>query len=138
VIPTIVTQAASREVIELGATDPTRDFLYVGDTVTGIMACGLAAGIEGEVINLGTGVEVSIAELVQRILGLLERDVPLALDDNRLRPAESEVERLVADPGKAKKLLGWEPEIDLDEGLRRTIDWLTGSLSGYKPTIYNV
>jgi dTDP-glucose 4,6-dehydratase len=138
VIPTIVTQAASREVIELGATDPTRDFLYVGDTVTGIMRCGLAEGIEGEVINLGTGVEVSIAELVQRILGLLERDVPLALDDDRLRPAESEVERLVADPGKAKKLLGWEPEIDLDEGLRRTIDWLTGSLSGYKPTIYNV
>jgi dTDP-glucose 4,6-dehydratase len=138
VIPTIVTQALSREVIELGATDPTRDFLYVGDTVTGLMRCATAAGVEGEVINLGTGTEVSIAELAERILRLLGRDVPLALDENRLRPPDSEVERLIADPRKAKELLGWEPEVDLDEGLRRTIDWLTGSLSAYKPKLYNV
>ena len=138
VIPTIVTQALSREVVELGATDPTRDFLYVGDTVTGIMRSGLVDGVEGEVINLGTGVEVSIEELAQRVLRLLGRDVPLALDESRLRPPDSEVERLVADTTKAKQLLGWEPEVDLDDGLRRTIDWLTGSLTGYKPTIYNV
>jgi NAD dependent epimerase/dehydratase len=138
VIPTIVTQALSREVIELGATDPTRDFLFVGDTVTGIMRCGLAQGVDGEVINLGTGVEVSIGDLAGRVLRLLDRELPVALDENRLRPPDSEVERLVADTGKAKGLLGWESEVELDEGLRRTIDWLTGSISAYKPTIYNV
>jgi NAD dependent epimerase/dehydratase len=138
VIPTIVTQALSRETIELGATDTTRDFLYVGDTVAGMKRCGSADGVEGEVINLGTGVEVSIAEVVQRVLMLLQRDVPVSFDDDRLRPPDSEVERLVADVAKAKALLGWAPETDLDEGLQPTIDWLTGSLGEYKPTIYNV
>ncbi len=138
VIPTIITQALAREVIELGATDTTRDFLYVGDTVSGIMRCATSAGVEGEVINLGTGVEVSITEVVQRVLALLDRDVPVDLDENRLRPADSEVERLLADTTKAKELLGWTPDVDLDEGLRRTIDWMTGSLGEYKPSIYNV
>ncbi len=138
VIPTIVTQALSRDTIELGATGTTRDFLYVGDTVSGIMCCGEAEGIEGEVINLGTGLEVSIAEVVQHVLGLVERDVPVTLDEDRVRPGDSEVERLVADITKAKSLLGWEPKTSLDEGLRLTIDWLTGSLGEYKPTIYNV
>lgn len=138
VIPTIITQALSRETIELGATDTTRDFLYVGDTVAGIMRGGSAEGIESEVINLGTGVEVSIAEVVQRVLGLLQRDVPVSFDDDRLRPPDSEVERLVADVAKAKALLGWTPETDLDQGLQRTIDWLTGSLREFKPAIYNV
>jgi NAD dependent epimerase/dehydratase len=138
VIPTIVTQALSRGTIELGATDTTRDFLYVGDTVAGMMRGGSADGIEGEVINLGTGVEVSIAEVVQRVLKLLQREVPVSFDDDRLRPPDSEVERLVADVAKAKTLLGWAPETNLDDGLQLTIDWLTGSLGEYKPTIYNV
>jgi NAD dependent epimerase/dehydratase len=138
VIPTIITQALAREVIELGATDTTRDFLYVGDTVSGIMRCGTAAEVEGEEINLGTGVEVSITEVVQRVLTLLGRDVPVGLDENRLRPPDSEVERLLADTTKAKVLLGWTPEVDLDEGLRRTIDWMAGSLGEYKPSVYNV
>jgi NAD dependent epimerase/dehydratase len=138
VIPTIVSQALSRDVVELGATGTTRDFLYVADTVAGIMACGATPGIEGEVINLGTGVEVPISEVVERVLRLLGREVPVALDEERLRPPDSEVERLVADITKAGTLLSWVPEVDLDEGLRRTIEWLTGSLGAYKPTIYNV
>jgi NAD dependent epimerase/dehydratase len=138
VIPTIITQALSRETIELGATDTTRDFLYVGDTVVGMMRVGSADGIEGEVINLGTGVEVSIAEVVHRVLKLLQLDVPVDIDEDRLRPPDSEVERLVAGIAKAKVLLGWAPETDLDEGLQLTIDWLTGSLGDYKPSIYNV
>ena len=137
-IPTIVTQALSRETIELGATDTTRDFLYVGDTVAGMMRCGSANGVEGEVINLGTGVEVSIVEVVQRVLKLLQRDVPVSFDDDRLRPPDSEVERLVAHVAKAKALLGWAPETDLDEGLQLTIDWLTGSNDEYTTEIYNV
>ena len=138
VIPTIVTQALSRDVIELGATDPTRDFLFVEDTVQGMICCAEADGVEGEVINLGTGEEVAIGELAQRVLSRLGKDLPIVIDEERLRPADSEVERLVAGTAKANKVLGWEPETDLDEGLRRTIEWLTGSLDAYKTSIYNV
>jgi dTDP-glucose 4,6-dehydratase len=138
VIPTIVTQALARDVVELGATDPTRDFLFVEDTVSGMMRCAEAEGVEGEVINLGTGFEISIGELAERVLRQLGKELPVTLDRDRLRPADSEVERLVAGTAKAKGLLGWEPEVDLDEGLRRTIEWLTGSLGAYKASIYNV
>jgi NAD dependent epimerase/dehydratase len=138
VIPTIIAQALSRGVIELGATNTTRDFLYVGDTAAGIMRAGLAEGIEGEVINLGTGVEVTIGEVAERVLRLVDKELDVSLDEQRLRPPDSEVERLIADTTKAKRLLGWEPEIDLDEGLRRTIEWMSGALGSYKPSLYNV
>jgi NAD dependent epimerase/dehydratase len=138
VIPTIVSQALSRDVVELGATSPTRDFLYVEDTAAGIAACADAGGVEGEVINLGTGAEIPIRELAERIIELVGREVTLELDEDRLRPPESEVERLVADNAKARRLLGWEPAVNLDEGLQRTIDWLSGSLDAYKPSLYNV
>jgi dTDP-glucose 4,6-dehydratase len=138
VIPAIVTQALARETVELGATTPTRDFLYVEDTARGIVRCAEAERVEGEVINLGTGTEVSIAEVAERVMRLLGRDVPVKLDENRLRPQDSEVERLVADTSKARELLGWEPSVELDEGLQRTVDWLTRSLDAYKTSIYNV
>jgi NAD dependent epimerase/dehydratase len=138
VIPTIVSQALSREVIELGATAPTRDFLYVEDTVRGLLRCAAADGVVGEVINLGTGTEISIGEIAERVLGVLQRDLPVTLDEKRLRPADSEVERLIAGTAKARMLLEWEPAVDLNEGLRRTIEWLTGSLDAYKPSLYNV
>jgi NAD dependent epimerase/dehydratase len=138
VIPTIVTQALARDAIELGATSTTRDFSYVEDTVAGLLRCAQVDGVEGEVINLGTGTEVPIGEVVERVLRLLGRDVPVTLDEERLRPPESEVERLVAGTAKAQKLLGWEPAVALDEGLRRTVDWLTGSLDAYKASLYNV
>jgi NAD dependent epimerase/dehydratase len=138
VIPTIITQALTRDVVELGATSPTRDFLYVDDTVQGIMRCGEADGVEGEVINLGSGQEVAIGEIAERVLRALGRELPVELDEQRLRPPESEVERLIADTSKAKKLLGWEPAVDFDEGLRLTIDWLTGSLDAYKASLYNI
>ena len=138
VIPTIISQALGGDSIELGSTLQTRDFLYVEDTVAGLMACGLADGVEGEGINLGTGVEISIGELVGRVLQLVGREVPVGLDEQRLRPETSEVERLVADWSKAETLLGWRPLVDLDEGLRRTIEWVRGALDSYKPSIYNV
>jgi len=138
VIPTIATQALARDVVELGATAPTRDFLYVEDTAAGIVTCAEADGVDGEVINLGTGSEITIGELAERILRLAGRDVPVSLDEQRLRPPDSEVERLVADVAKARRLLDWEPRVDLDEGLRRTIEWLSSSLEGYKPSLYNV
>ena len=124
--------------IELGATSPTRDFLYVEDTARGIMRCAEVDTAVGEVINLGTGVEVSVGEIVDRVLQFTKREIPVLAAEDRLRPPESEVERLIADRSKAKALLGWEPAIDLDEGLRRTIQWMEAFLSVYKPEIYNV
>lgn len=138
VIPTIATQALARDVVELGATSPTRDFLYVGDTAAGIVACSEADGVDGEVVNLGTGSEISIGGLAERILHLTGSEVSVSLDEERLRPADSEVERLVADVTKARRLLDWEPRVELDEGLRQTIEWLSRSLEAYKPSLYNV
>ena len=138
VIPTIVTQALTQDAIELGATGPTRDFLYVGDTVGGIMRCAEVEGIEAEVINLGTGVEVSIGGLAERVVKLVGREVPVVFDEQRVRPPDSEVERLVADTSKAKALLAWEPVVDLDAGLKATIEWIDDSLGLYKASTYNV
>jgi NAD dependent epimerase/dehydratase len=138
IIPTIITQALALDAIELGATSPTRDFLYVEDTAAGIARCAEVDDIGGEVFNLGTGSEISIGDLVTRILGLLERDVAVTTADERLRPAGSEVERLVADVTRARDVLGWEPQVTFDDGLRRTIEWIEGALSSFKPSIYNV
>jgi dTDP-glucose 4,6-dehydratase len=138
VIPTVVSQALTRDRIELGSVDTSRDFVYVDDTVTGILACGEAALTEGEVVNLGTGVDVSISDVVERVLRLIGTNAELTLDPKRVRPQGSEVERLVADATKARRLLGWEPSVEFDEGLRRTLEWITGALDSYKPTLYNV
>jgi NAD dependent epimerase/dehydratase len=137
IIPTIVTQALAREQVELGATTPTRDFLFVEDTAAGLARCAEAEGVAGEVFNLGTGVEISIGDLATRILGLLGRQVRIVTAEERLRPEGSEVERLVADVTRARERLDWQPTVSLDEGLRRTVAWIEESLSSFKPEIYN-
>jgi NAD dependent epimerase/dehydratase len=138
VIPTIITQALTRDVVELGSTTPTRDFLFVEDTVRGMMRCAEQPGIEGEVFNVGTGGEISVGDTAALILSLLGKNVPVIDSSDRLRPANSEVERLVADCSKAERLLDWRPRVSFEEGLRRTIDWMTGAIDRYKPEIYNV
>jgi NAD dependent epimerase/dehydratase len=138
VIPTIITQALSKDTIELGTTGTTRDFLYVADTAAGLMRCAEVDAALGEVINLGTGEEHSIADVVKRVAELVDRDVPVEVEEQRLRPAASEVERLLADCTKAKRILEWEPQIAFDDGLRLTIEWMRGALDAYKPALYNV
>jgi len=138
VIPTLITQAMTRETVELGSTHPTRDFLYVGDTVRGMISCAEAEGIEGEVINLGTGVEISVAEVASLIFRLLDRELPVEFSPDRARPKGSEVERLLADARKAERLMGWKPEVPLEDGLRRTIEWFGDAVARYKPSLYNV
>jgi NAD dependent epimerase/dehydratase len=137
VIPTIISQALGRDVIELGATTPSRDFLYVADTVRGLMRCAEQAGVEGEVFNLGSGREITVAELADKIVGLTGGGT-IVDSPARRRPSNSEVERLVADCSKAAGLLGWQPTVDLDAGLRETIDWMRDALASYKPSIYNL
>lgn len=139
VIPTIIAQALSgADHLEVGSLEPTRDFVFVEDTVRGLIACAEAQNVDGEVVNLGSGAEVAIGELVERILKLVGVELPVHISDDRRRPPASEVERLLADPGKAKRLLGWTASTSLDDGLARVVDWMRGSLGVYKPSRYNV
>lgn len=128
VLPTIITQiAAGAERIKLGSLRPTRDFNYVADTVSGFVAVGESSASVGETINVGSGYEIEIGEVAMLIAALMGRRVEIEEDEQRLRPAMSEVERLCADNSKAKRLLGWEPAVGgragLERGLKETIAW---------------
>lgn len=138
VIPTIITQALTQNEIRLGNTKPTRDFTFVTDTVDGFIKAAEKEDIVGETINLGTNSEISIGDLANKITGIIGRDVKLLVDEDRLRPGKSEVERLLVDNSKAKKLLNWEPTVPLGDGLRATISWLRENISLYKPGKYNI
>lgn len=145
VIPTVITQiAAGQRRIKLGSLTPTRDFTYVTDTVAGFIAAADSEHGVGEVINLGTGFEIAIGDLVGLIAEGMGCSVEIETDAQRLRPEASEVDRLLACNDKARRLLGWQPELagrdGLREGLRRTADWFTdpANLALYKHGIYNV
>ena len=138
VIPAIIAQALTADVIKLGSTAPTRDLNYVDDTVEAFLRMASSPAVVGQVTNVGTGQETSIGQLARRILELSQSCADIETDEQRLRPALSEVERLVCDNGKAKALLGWAPKISLEDGLQRTIDWMRRHVDRYKPRRYNV
>ena len=121
----------------IGNDKPTRDFNYVSNTVDALIETSKSDKSVGEVINFGSGVETSIRDLVNKIIPLLGKDVKIFQDKKRFRPDKSEVFRLVADNTKAKKLLGWKPKVDLNEGLSRTIEWISNNLDLYKANLYN-
>lgn len=134
VIPTIITQAVSgAEQIRLGSLHPTRDLLFVEDTVAGFLAVASSDACVGRVVNVGTGTEISIGELAARILALTGRgETPIVTDQERVRPRGSEVERLICDNRLAAQLTGWRPMVSLDEGLTRTIAWVREHLNRYR------
>lgn len=145
VIPTIISQlAAGKRKVSLGALSPTRDFTFVPDTVSGFMAALTADAGVGEVINLGAGFEVSIAETFRIIAEVMEVEAEAVSEAERLRPADSEVERLFSDNSKARRLLGWQPVYSgLDgfaRGLSETAQWFTDptNLSRYRTDRYTV
>lgn len=146
VIPTIITQlAAGAEALRLGALHPTRDFSYVADTVEGFVRAAECDAAIGDVVNVGSGFEIAIGATARLIAELMGRgDVPIVADDQRMRPADSEVERLWADTEKAERLLGHRPRYAGIDGLRRglgeTIEWFTDprNLAGYDPHRYAI
>ncbi len=139
VIPTIISQIlAGKKSIKLGNLDATRDMNYVLNTCEGFCHVGLHERSTGEVINLGSNREISIKDLAQLIAGLMNKELKIEIDDQRIRPDKSEVERLLCDSSKAKELTGWEPRHTLEEGLKETIAWLEDHMEYYKPDIYNV
>lgn len=145
VIPTIIGQlAAGNTTIKLGAISPTRDFNYVKDTVNGFISIMNSDKSTGEVINIGSNYEVSIGETAEMIADIMNVNLTIETDEQRLRPDKSEVERLWADNQKARKLLGWTPDYGGKDGFRRgleeTIEWFTNpvNLSSYKTDVYNI
>lgn len=141
VIPTIITQIASgKKEIKLGDISPTRDFNYVSDTCRGFIElakCDLAIG---ETVNIGSNYEISIKNTLELIKKLMNSDIEFISENQRIRPEKSEVQRLWCDNSKIKKLTGFKPIINIEDGLKKTIDWFVNkeNLKKYKVDIYNV
>jgi NAD dependent epimerase/dehydratase len=138
VIPTIITQALMQPSVRLGDLAPTRDFSYVADTVEGFIRIAECPDAIGQVINIGSGHEISIGGLARTILDLVGRNIDITYDSERVRPEESEVERLCADTSKARNTLGWQPRYTLEDGLIQTIEWMKKNLERYRPYLYAV
>ncbi len=144
VIPTIISQLANKSKVKLGSLSPTRDFSFVQDTANGFLAAAQSDAIVGQTINLGSGFEVSIKETAETIAKLMNTKLELVDDEQRVRPENSEVERLHASIEKAKTLLGWQPELKglagFETGLKKTIEWFLNpkNLSRYKADRYNL
>jgi NAD dependent epimerase/dehydratase len=138
VIPTIITQCLTGQTVRLGSVSPTRDLNFVTNTVDGFMKAAMSPNAIGKTINLGTGREISIGDLANLIGELAGKPFQVETDPNRLRPVNSEVERLLADATLAKQAIGWEPQITLETGLQQTIRWIHDNLERYRPGVYVV
>lgn len=141
VIPTIITQLlAGKTEIKLGALHPTRDLLFVKDTANGFVEIAKSEKTIGCEINIATQQEISIQDLAQNLISIINPNAKIISDDVRLRPEKSEVERLLGAADKIKSLTNWNPKYSLQEGLIQTIEWFSKpeNLSRYKADIYNV
>ncbi len=136
VIPTIITQCLVGDVVRLGSTRPTRDLNFVGNTVDGFLKAAVEPKAIGRTINLGSGREISVGDLARLIGEIMGQPITIECDENRLRPNNSEVERLLADNTLARELLGWQPEVDLETGLATTVNWMREHVKRYRPGVY--
>jgi len=141
IVPTIITQLLNGKTeIKLGSVHPTRDLVFIKDTVAGFIAIAKSDKVLGEEINIATGKEVSIGDLASKIISKLNPAAKITCDEERIRPEKSEVERLVGSNAKIKSLAGWNDSYSLDEGLDETIQWFSDrkNLSHYKSDMYNL
>lgn len=143
IIPTIITQILNKKVLKLGSLYPTRDLTYIDDT-TDAFLCALNKKKDiGEIINIGSGFEISIKELVRKISKIIGYRIDIEKDFKRVRPKKSEVDRLFANNKKAKKILNWSPKLsnksDFENSLKKTIEWFTNeeNINQYKINIFN-
>jgi dTDP-glucose 4,6-dehydratase len=136
IIPTVISQALAGGPLRLGSLHPRRDFTYVEDTVSGFLAAAEAPRAIGETIQLGTGDDVSVADIVEMVGDILGRRLEPDLDRARVRPAQSEVERLISDPARAAELMDWHPQHALRSGLARTIEWIEANAAVYRVDQY--
>lgn len=143
IIPTIITQILNGNKIKLGSLTPKRDFTYVEDTVDGFIKSIFSKKNKGEIINIGSGFEISVGDLAKKISKLMKKKISIVEKKDRKRPKFSEVKRLLASTKKAKKLIKWNPKFSskkgFDEGLKKTIKWFSKpeNLKLYKQSLYN-
>lgn len=137
-IPNVIVQALVGNSVRVGSLHPTRDMNFVLDTVEGFLAVARSPDSVGQVINIGSGREIGMNDLAKLIVTLVGKDVELVSEIARVRPENSEVERLLCDNRKAKSLLGWAPRHTLEDGLRETIAYIRNNLGRYKADIYNI
>lgn len=138
VIPTIISQCLKEKVVKLGTLKTTRDFTYVEDTVRGFLMLAESEKTIGGVFNLGTSQEITIEELFQKINKIIGEKSELIFDGSRVRPEKSEVARLCSDFSKTANIVGWKPEVLIDEGLKRTIEWVSDNLTIFNSKKYNL
>ncbi|BAT72256.1 dTDP-glucose 4,6-dehydratase [Thermosulfidibacter takaii ABI70S6] len=141
VIPTIITQLlAGQTEIKLGTLHPTRDLVFVKDTVEGFVRIAKSDKTIGHEINIATGKEISIGDLARLLISMVNPKAKIVIDEERIRPQKSEVERLCGSNVKLKELTGWVPQTPIEEGLRLTVEWFSNPnhLKFYKPWIYNI
>lgn len=138
VVPTIISQCLVGDTIRLGNLTATRDLNYVANTAEGFLLAATAEDAVGRTINIGSGTEISIGDLAELIAKLLGRAITIETDPERLRPEKSEVDRLLADNSLAKTVLGWQPIVEFEEGLLRTIEWIRQNQSKYRPDVYAI
>lgn len=144
VIPTIISQALVGGEIKLGMLDSRRDFTYVSDTVNGFVLAAQTAGIEGNVFNLGVGQDNTVGKIAEMIFKIIKEkkgagfEAEIQQDANRIRPERSEVMRLISDNSKAKKQLGWQPQVTLEQGLDQTVQWIDNHPHLFRTGVYEV
>ena len=141
IIPTIITQLlAGQKEIKLGELSPTRDLLFVKDTANGFVEIAESSGTVGEAINIATQSEISMGDLAQKLVNMINPEAVVVKDAERVRPKNSEVERLFGKNEKIQKLTNWRQQYDIERGLKETVDWFRNdeNLRLYKPDIYNV
>ncbi|RJP75596.1 MAG: SDR family NAD(P)-dependent oxidoreductase [Desulfobacteraceae bacterium] len=136
VIPTIIAQCLFSKTIRLGSLSPTRDMNFVANIVDGFLLAAQSPEAIGRTMNIGSGREISIGDLAELIIRLTGSNIKIKRDRKRERPEKSEVERLLADSSLARNLIGWTPKVDLEEGLKRTINWIQEHPERYRPDIY--
>lgn len=138
VIPTITTQLLAGTPVKLGNLTPTRDLTFVEDTVGAFIAIAEHPEAIGRVVNAGSGQEISIGDLAALLAEIIGRELVHEVDDSRVRPAGSEVQRLVADVGLARELLDWQATVPLRDGLTTTVEWLASHRDLYRVGDYTL
>jgi NAD dependent epimerase/dehydratase len=138
VIPTIISQALTGDTVHLGSLTPVRDFTFVEDTVTAFMKVAESPESVGQVFNAGTGQGVTIGEIAHKIIEICGGQKTVVVDQQRFRPARSEVTALICNSTKAKASLGWTPQFTLDQGLQRTVDYICHNMNRYKTKMFTI